>query len=171
MSPYKLFEADYGMNKLITAPDNTEVPGTSKTLFLAGAIDQGLAEDWQSALFNALPSVLKVTCFNPRRAYPKMETFGAPDLERQINWELTRIAQSDIVAFYIPAGARAPITLLELGLVLGTRIPCVIYCSPDFYRFQNVKQTVEFMTNKETRHFHTDSNEFFNDLILQVAKL
>lgn len=166
MNPYKLFGIDCGMNKLITAPDNTEVLGTAKTLFLAGAIDQGLAAPWQEELFNALPSMLKVTCFNPRR-----EDFDIANLEEQINWELTKIAQSDIVAFYIPADAKAPITLLELGLVLGKSIPCVIYCSPDFYRFQNVKQTVEFMTNKETRHFHIDSNEFFNDLILHIAKI
>lgn len=166
MSLYKLFGTGCGMNKLIAAPDNTEVPGTAKTLFLAGAIDQGSAEPWQTELFNALPSVLKVTCFNPRR-----EDFDTANLEQQIDWELTKIAQSDIVAFYIPADAKAPITLLELGLVLGVKIPCVIFCDKDFYRFQNVKQTVEFMTNKETRHFHTDPNEFFNDLILQVAKL
>lgn len=120
-------------------PEPLPFDRTCPSVFLAGSIEQGVAEDRQSIVANAL-SDLDGTLLNPRReawdaTWPQEMSF-APFRE-QVEWELAAQEQADLVAFYFSPATRAPITLLELGLSAGRR-PAVVCCPAGFWRRGNV---------------------------------
>ena len=109
------------------------------TVFLAGSIDNGAAEDWQSELFEKLSDVRNVTLFNPRRKdWDPSWGEDHPELIAQIVWELDHLEQADITVFYFAPDSKAPITFLELGR-FGDQDGVVVCCPPGFYRRTNVK--------------------------------
>jgi hypothetical protein len=123
----------------VQSPNSIDVASPAMRIFLAGSIDSGMAEDWQSPVVDRLRD-LDVVVFNPRRG---AWTPGTPlesepeELRRQINWELDAIERSDLMAFYFATGTKSPISLLELGLIAG-RKQAVVCCPPGFWRKTNV---------------------------------
>ncbi len=114
------------MIHLIT-PENDDLPTGSYPphhLFLAGAIDNGKAEDWQSQVLTTLRNKLENLNFlfqvvNPRRNNwnPKVNsTFD------QATWEIEKLTDSKVIFFRFLAGSDAPITLYELGTCIGQEI-------------------------------------------------
>lgn len=130
------------MTVVLKAPDTTRVPQRKITVFLAGSIDMGSAEDWQSRLTKDLQGHEDLVLFNPRRDDWDSSWVQDPSpgtqFHEQVTWELDRLDQSDIIAVYFADGSASPITLLELGLHIGSS-ELVIYCTPNFYRYGNVK--------------------------------
>jgi nucleoside 2-deoxyribosyltransferase-like protein len=123
----------------VQSPNSIDVASSAMRLFLAGSIDSGMAEDWQTSIVGRLRD-LDVVVFNPRRAAWPTDTplESEPEiLRRQINWELDAIERSDLMAFYFAPGTKAPISLLELGLV-APRKHAVVCCPPGFWRKTNV---------------------------------
>ena len=120
-------------------PEPLRFDRTRPSVFLAGSIEQGVAEDWQSIVADAL-SDLDGTLLNPRReaweATWAQEMSFAPFRE-QVEWELAAQEQADLIAFYFSPATRAPITLLELGLAAGRR-RAVVCCPAGFWRRGNV---------------------------------
>ncbi|TVY33136.1 hypothetical protein LSUB1_G007304 [Lachnellula subtilissima] len=57
----------------------------------------------------------------------------------QVNWELDGLERADIVVVYFAPEAKAPITLLELGLVLGKGKRVVVCCEEGFWKRGNVE--------------------------------
>lgn len=111
-------------------------------VFLAGSIDMGAAEDWQSALASALGD-LDVVALNPRR-----DAWDATWVQRldnavfreQVEWELDGLARADVVAMWFAPTSQAPITLLELGLVAASASrKLVVGCPDGFWRKGNVE--------------------------------
>src|SRR5262245_17280715 len=97
----------------VKSPNSIDVASSAMRLFLAGSIDSGTAEDWQSLVVDRLRD-LDVVVFNPRRATwnPGASTESEPEeIRRQINWELDAIERSDLMAFYFATGTKAPISL------------------------------------------------------------
>lgn len=117
-------------------------------IFLAGSIEQGAAREWQKevvANFKDFPWLL--TFFNPRREERDIAWNQDPNnhtLVEQIRWELQHIRAADAVFFYFQAGTKSPISLLELGIVLGTEAEVVVVCEPGFWRETNVIETCAF---------------------------
>jgi nucleoside 2-deoxyribosyltransferase-like protein len=123
----------------VQSPNSIDVTSPAMRIFLAGSIDSGMAEDWQSPVVDRLRD-LDVVVFNPRRGAwtPGTSLDSEPEeLRRQINWELDAIERSDLMAFYFATGTKSPISLLELGLVAG-RKQAVVCCPPGFWRKTNV---------------------------------
>jgi Nucleoside 2-deoxyribosyltransferase like len=115
----------------VQSPNSIDVASSAMRLFLAGSIDSGMAEDWQTSIVGRLRD-LDVVVFNPRRAAWPTDTplESEPEiLRRQINWELDAIERSDLMAFYFAPGTKAPVSLLELGLsahiCLFIQVACV----------------------------------------------
>jgi len=108
-------------------------------LFLAGAIDDGRAEPWQEAMIATLADV-RGTVINPRRREWDAtwgRTLADPRLAAQVAWELDALERADVIAFWFPATAMAPVSLLELGLhVRGGR--AIVGCMPGYHRHGNV---------------------------------
>lgn len=106
-------------------------------LFLAGSIEMGTAEDWQSRLISVL-SPCKGTVLNPRR--PDWDSswkqeINDPRFYQQVEWELAAQEEADLIACYFSPGTQSPITLLELGLFHPKMVVC---CPPGFWRKGNV---------------------------------
>ncbi len=115
------------------------------TIFLAGSIEMGSAYPWQDEF--AKKFNWNYLFYNPRRddwdSSWKQDP-NEPKFYEQVAWEMKYIEASDIVVFNFVPDTKSPITLLELGLVLGTREHkakrSVFVCCPDgFWRKGNVE--------------------------------
>lgn len=104
-------------------------------LFLAGSIDQGGADPWQSRLTAALED-LEGDALNPRRDEwdaSWRQRMDEPRFREQVEWELAGLERSQVVAMYFAPSSQAPITLLELGLVAARAPHKLVVCCPDGY--------------------------------------
>lgn len=124
--------------KLIRSPD-TQPLSNWKSIFLAGGISN--CEDWQMELTDYL-SDLNVTIVNPRRV-GDLATTGE-ETKKQIEWEFNYLRRCSVVSFWFPKTSICPITLFELGRVLGTyiqdNITVIIGCDPEYTRLFDVQQ-------------------------------
>lgn len=116
-----------------------------KTIFLAGSIDNGAAENWQAEVeryFDTRPNVLLL---NPRRddwnASWKQDITD-PQFFQQVTWELNGLDRADHIILYFAPGSKAPISLLELGLYAHSG-RMVICCPSGFWRRGNVEIVAE----------------------------
>ncbi len=109
------------------------------SVFLAGSIEMGAAENWRTETINQLKS-LDVVVLNPRRddwdSSWRQERSFSPFRE-QVEWELAAQEQADIIAMYLDPATKSPISLLELGLFARTG-KLLICCPPKFWLSGNV---------------------------------
>lgn len=130
----------------VKAP-NQYYTGGKISIFLAGAIDMGAAVDWQQEVINHFSDWNKqkeILFINPRRSDWDSSWDQTPEdkqFSQQVNWELDGINLSDIVFLCLPANSKAPISLLELGIIAGSRKKVIVMCDKDFYRYGNVAIT------------------------------
>lgn len=109
------------------------------SVFLAGSIEMGVAEDWQTRLQSELAEY-DVTIFNPRRdewdsSWEQRAT--NPQFHYQVNWEMDRLERSEIIFMYFSPGTKSPISLLELGMHKDDDI--IVCCPDEFWRKGNVE--------------------------------
>lgn len=111
------------------------------SIFLAGSIEMGMAEDWQKRVVNSLKDV-NCTILNPRRdVWDKtwVQSKDNPKFREQVEWELDGIESANAVFFYFDPNTKSPITLMELGLVAGSNTQfCYVCCPEGFWRKGNV---------------------------------
>ena len=124
--------------QVITAPERK--PITNQSIFLAGTIDDGKSEDWQSKLIEEL-SDHEITVLNPRRN--NWGDLPNNELRKQITWELDHLEKADIIFMYIIGTSKSPISLLEMGIHIKD-LKLIVVCEPEFYRYENVKITCEY---------------------------
>ena len=125
----------------IIKPDSChQKPYYGITVFLAGSIEMGSAENWQPKVENALLEKL-ITIYNPRRedwdsTWEQRQT--SEQFNHQVNWEMNKIEDSDLVLMHFDKNTKSPITLLELGSLLkSTKL--IVSCPAEFYRRGNVE--------------------------------
>lgn len=122
----------------VKAPGKYE--GVSKySIFLAGAIDQGQAIDWQKKVSRALAD-LDVLILNPRRDdwdASWEQTADNPEFRQQVEWELKAQEDASMVIFVFTKDSKAPITFLEFGL-FGPRKDAMVCAEEGFYRQGNL---------------------------------
>jgi hypothetical protein len=119
--------------RLIKSPMPWTPDEPGPTVFLAGSIEMGQAEDWQSNVELALAD-LDVVLLNPRRDEwdaTWTQAIGNAQFREQVEWELTGLERASVVAMYFAPSTKAPITLLELGLTACSGK--LIVCCPDGY--------------------------------------
>jgi hypothetical protein len=128
------------MARVIKPPEPITLDGSTPSVFLAGSIEMGAAEDWQGQVERALGG-LDVVILNPRRdAWDAswVQSIDNPQFRAQVEWELTGLERASLVAMYFAPSTRAPVTLLELGL--SARGGKVVVCCPEgFWRRGNVE--------------------------------
>lgn len=125
--------------RVIKAPDKIQLIGTS--IFLAGSIEMGKAENWQDKITNALSdSKPDFTILNPRRddwdSSWKQE-IDNPQFNEQVSWELDALEKADFIAMYFDPATKSPISLLELGLHAKSD-KLIVCCPKGFWRKGNV---------------------------------
>ena len=122
-------------------PQNIALRCRSKrTVFLAGSIEQNLAEDWQSTMGKWFLS-MGWNIFNPRRTdwdSSWIQSYENPQFNQQVSWELNALEKSDVILMYLDPNTKSPISLLELGLH-ATSKKLYVVCPDGFYRRGNVE--------------------------------
>ena len=124
-------------------PNNNETYYSHADLkvFLAGSIEMGLAEDWQSRIAREFSDMENLVLFNPRRddwdsSWEQKES--NLQFNSQVNWELSKLDECDIIFMYFSPGTKSPISLLELGLYAESGKDFIVVCPPEFWRKGNV---------------------------------
>lgn len=111
----------------------------AKTVFLAGTIDMGSSEDWQSRVAEQL-RMRGFVVFNPRRddwdSSWKQE-MSDPAFYQQVTWELNALSKADYIIMYLAPESKSPISLLELGLYARSG-KLLICCPKEYWRSGNV---------------------------------
>lgn len=123
---------------LFTAPELISIPSNCQSVFLAGSIEQGLAELWQDRAVHLFSDCEDLCVFNPRRLQWDStweQSIANPQFKEQVTWELDALTQSDYVLFYFDPATKSPITLMELGL---HKYKAHVICPEGFWRKGNV---------------------------------
>jgi hypothetical protein len=114
-------------------------PFRKLSIFLAGSIEMGIAEYWQSKIEEGLKD-FNVTIYNPRRDEWDSsweQTIHNPQFREQVEWELDHLDKADIILMYFDEDTKSPISLLELGLYASSG-KMIVYCPEGFWRKGNV---------------------------------
>jgi hypothetical protein len=123
------------------APGDYDVHKRKTSIFLAGSIEMGLAENWQDLVVRALDD-LDILILNPRRAQWDAsweQSIDNPQFREQVEWELDALHAADMVIMYFAPETKSPITLLELGIHAASAPEKLIVCCPQgFWRKGNV---------------------------------
>jgi hypothetical protein len=109
-----------------------------KSIFLAGSIDNGLAEDWQTKCEKSLEKYYHL--LNPRVTnWNKAWKMQAEDVHfsQQVNWELNGLEKADMVLMHFLSKSKSPISLLEFGLMAQSK-KMIVVCGTEFWRKGNV---------------------------------
>jgi len=112
-------------------------PGTC-AVFLAGSIEMGTADDWQTALAKELGDV---AILNPRREdwdASWRQSIEEQKFREQVEWELDSLDRADVIAMRFAPETKSPITLLELGLHARSG-KLVVGCPEGFWRRGNIE--------------------------------
>jgi hypothetical protein len=131
------------MGIVVKAPNDYRVIEQPRArVFLAGSIEMGKAELWQQKVAKALEDIKGLVIFDPRRddwdsSWVQDPTPGT-QFTTQVEWELKRISESDLVLFYFDPKTQSPITLLELGASLGSGKKVIVCCPDGYFRKGNV---------------------------------
>jgi hypothetical protein len=146
--------------KIITAP-NKIIKSQKPVIFLAGSIEMGQAEDWQTKIAKDLDKY-QGTLLNPRRDHwdaDWKQTITNKKFREQVEWEFSGLEKSDYIVMYFAPNSKSPISLLELGLF--SRSHKIICCCPKkFWRRGNV----EFICKKFKLPLVNSLNELLNVL-------
>jgi Nucleoside 2-deoxyribosyltransferase like len=110
------------------------------SIFLAGSIEMGSAENWQAKIENALKDYESICILNPRRenwdSSWKQEKSN-PKFREQVNWELEGLEKANLIVFYFAPETKSPISMLELGLFAHSN-KLIVCCPQGFWRKGNI---------------------------------
>ena len=130
---------------IIITPEEIKNKGANKigakSVFLAGTIDNGNSLNWQDRTIIELINlgVKNLEVYNPRREHFKP---SKEEMEKQIKWEQEHLDKANVIAMVLLDDSKSPISLLELGLYAKSG-KLVVFCTPNFYRWDNVRLTCE----------------------------
>ncbi|KAI0161428.1 hypothetical protein GGR57DRAFT_454760 [Xylariaceae sp. FL1272] len=128
--------------QVINAPSQDAVIH-EKSVFLAGTTTRGADVDWREKL-SALLAECSITIFNPNR--PDWDSSWREEINfdpyrEQVEWELEKQMEADLVVVYFGPETLAPISLLEFGL--SAQVPGkVIAVAPEGYKRRGNVQIV-----------------------------
>ena len=132
--------------KVIKPPFPLSKEGVNVTsIFLAGSIEMGLAEDWQKKVQDHLSDRKDLVVLNPRRDdwdSSWTQEITNPQFYQQVNWELEGLEKANLIVMYLSPETRSPISLLELGLHAKSE-KMIVCCPEGFWRKGNVEIVCE----------------------------
>lgn len=147
--------------------DQLKFQSENTSIFLAGSIQMGKAENWQEKVQLKLKD-LDVILFNPKRNNWNSDWIQSEQndgFREQVTWELKHIEKSNIIFFYFDPNTKSPISLMELGYVAGKKD--VIVCCPEgFWR----KGNIEIMCTWNNIPLYTDINSALGALKTKINK-
>jgi hypothetical protein len=160
------------MSEIVKPPARYNAKG-KYVVFLAGTIDQGRGENWQKRVEEKLSGFGDwLLILNPRRDdwdSSWEQTIENKEFKNQVTWELNGQEAADMVMFVFATDeenakeAKAPITLLELGLFRNKE--CVVVCPKTFYR----KGNVDIVCERYGIPVYEDLDTMLDDLVQTIA--
>ncbi len=133
-----------------------------KSVFLAGSIEMGKAEDWQKKL-EGICDDFGYDVLNPRRDdwdSSWTQEFDNPQFFQQVTWELDALETADLIIMYFAPNTKSPISLLELGLFANSGKIRVI-CPSGFWRKGNVDIVCQY--------YNIPLYENFDELLVEMG--
>lgn len=131
-------------SQVIYAPSD-DPPRHLKSVFLAGTTSKVDTTDWRETLSSSLTDT-PVTIYNPYRAdwdsTWREEADFAP-FRQQVEWELTKQEEADVVVVYFHPATQAPVSLLELGISARAPGKAVVVCPEGYWKRGNVQIVCE----------------------------
>lgn len=127
------------------------------SIFLAGSIEMGTAENWQDKVEKHFEGNPFYTILNPRRDdwdSSWEQEFENPQFYQQVSWELNALDKATHILMYFSPETKSPISLLELGLYAKSE-KMVVVCPEGFWRRGNV----EIVCEKYGIPFYSDLDE------------
>lgn len=124
--------------KVVMPPERFN-PDGKFTVFLAGSIEMGKAEDWQTE-FSEKFCPYDINILNPRRKEwdsSWVQSIDNPMFREQVEWELKCLSMSDLILMYLQPNTMSPISMLELGLFANSG-KLVVCCPDGFWRKGNI---------------------------------
>ena len=107
-----------------------------RSIFLAGSTSNVDLGDWREELSASL-SDLPVTIFNPHRldwGSSWYEDIDCKPFREQVEWEIEKQRQADIVVVFFQPATQAPISLLELGINIKSPGKAIVVCPPGYWK-------------------------------------
>lgn len=123
-----------------TPPRYPHLRPNLKTVFLAGSIEMGNCEDWQSRVVENF-KIDDIDFFNPRRKEWDSsweQSLNSPNFYEQVSWELDHLMTATFIYMYIDPTTKSPISLLELGMFANSD-KMIVCCPEGFYRRGNIE--------------------------------
>jgi hypothetical protein len=117
------------------------------TVFLAGSIEMGTAENWQQKIVEEL-RFYPIIILNPRRDdwdSSWVQSIKNPKFKEQVMWEIHGQSSSDLILMYFSPNTKSPITLLELGLS-ANRSELMVCCPEGFWRKGNIEVVCDYFS-------------------------
>lgn len=153
----------------IQAPNDLKTKDGYKTIFLAGSIEMGKAEEWQKKIVDSLKKKPYIF-FNPRRDDWDSswgQTKDDVNFTTQVTWELKALEAADYIVMYFDPETQSPISLLEMGLHARSG-KLIVICPNGFWKKGNVDVTADFYNVKQL-----DSIDKFIDILEEekIAKI
>lgn len=111
----------------------------NKYVFLAGSIEMGTAENWQTHAEKRLEEI-GMDVLNPRRDdwdSSWEQSIDNPHFYDQVTWELRGLDLAKYIIMYFDPNTKSPISLLELGLHAQSD-KLIVICPDGFWRKGNV---------------------------------
>ncbi|KAF5608460.1 uncharacterized protein FSUBG_4678 [Fusarium subglutinans] len=154
--------------EIVMAPCKPNQGDQKTSIFLAGTTTNTGGPDWRETLTRALIHH-PVTIFNPNRPdwdRTWKENFSDKRWEEQVWWELDMQEAADIIVFMFHRSTDAPISLMEFGLAVKTKLKRVFVCAQEGYK---KKGNVEAVCKRfEAKLVHTE--EELRDTLLNALQ-
>lgn len=139
---------------VIKPPNDTSIIKDKYSIFLAGSIEMGKAENWQEHISKELEDK-DVVLLNPRRDdwdSSWEQSIDNPQFNEQVTWEMDSLRDCDLIVVYFDQNTYSPITLLEIGVYKDKDM--IICCPDEFWRKGNVdifasRYNIPVVNNKE----------------------
>lgn len=138
----------------IQSPNHLKLRHGYTTIFLAGSIEMGKAENWQKRVVDTLTDKPYIF-FNPRRNdwdSTWEQKITNSQFKEQVQWELEALEVADVVIMYFDPNTMSPVSLLELGLHAKEK-KLIVYCPEGFWRKGNVDVVCETYKIKQVNSF------------------
>jgi hypothetical protein len=123
---------------VIKSPNSIIHYNSKPSIFLAGSIEMGNAENWQEDLTKYFEKDFNI--YNPRRDdwdSSWEQSIHNSQFYEQVSWELNALNKAQLIVMYFDPNTKSPISLLELGLYANSKKLHVI-CPEGFWRKGNV---------------------------------
>lgn len=129
------------MTRVITSPEEYIAGPDDFCIFLAGGISN--CPDWQAEAIKEIGEHVDLVIFNPRRQ--DLVGWEGDEARAQIEWEHRMLMKSWVVVFWFCAETLCPITLFELGKMIGLNKEIIVGANFQYKRLFDIQEQLELM--------------------------